>query len=277
MQVPKLVDTHAHMQFTDYNEDRVEVIQQALDIGIWIINAGSSLENSKEGIKLAEEYEQGVYTTVGIHPNEAGEDFNKEKMRLLALHPKCVAIGECGLEYPSRARLAEIGFSEIDNKETQAELFMHHINLSHETEKPLVIHCRDAYEDLYEILKKNENLLIKDRPALMHFFSGSVVDAKKFLELGCIFSFGGAVTFPPKPNQTDFISLIKMLPIQTIVLETDCPYVSPEPFRGKKNKPSYITYVAEKIAEIKGVNLQEIAEQTTKNALNFFAIDEVVR
>ena len=276
MQVPKLVDVHAHMQFADYNEDRIQVIQQAIDAGIWIINAGSNLENSKEGIKLAEEYEQGVYTTVGIHPNESGEGFNKEKMRLLALHPKCVAIGECGLEYSSRARLAEIGFSEIDNKEAQAELFTHHINLSHETKKPLVIHCRDAYKDLYEILKENENSLIKNRPALMHFFSGSVVEAENFLELGCVFSFGGAVTFPPKPNQTDFTSLIKILPMQAIVLETDSPYVSPEPFRGKRNKPSYITYVAEKIAEIKGVNLQEVEEQTTKNALNFFAIRETV-
>jgi len=275
--MPKLVDSHAHMQFTDYDEDRAQVIQRALDNGIWIVNAGSNLENSKIAIKLADEYKDGVYTTVGIHPSEVEEGFNKEKMRLMALHPKCVAIGECGLEYTSRVRLAEIGFSEIDNKEAQAELFIHHINLSHETSKPLVIHCRDAYEDLYEILKRNENLLIKDRPALMHFFSGNIAEAEKFLELGCIFSFGGAATFPPKPNQTDFISLIKILPMQAIVLETDCPYVAPEPFRGKRNEPSYITYVAEKIAEIKGISLQEIAEQTTENALKFFAINEVVR
>jgi len=265
--MPKLVDSHAHMQFADYDEDRAQVIQRALDDGIWIVNAGSNLENSKSAIKLADEYEDGVYATVGIHPSEAEEGFNKEKMRLMALHPKCVAIGECGLEYTSRIRLAEIGFSEMDNKEAQTELFTHHINLSHETNKPLVIHCRDAYEDLYEILKKNENLLIKDRPALMHFFSGTTADAEKFLELGCIFSFGGTVTFPPKPNQTDFTSLIKTLPIQAIVLETDCPYVAPEPFRGKRNEPSYITYVTEKIAEIKGVSLQEIADQTTENTV----------
>ena len=276
MQIPKLIDAHAHTQFVDYNEDRAQVIQRALDNGIWIVNAGSNLENSKIAIKLAEEYEKGVYATVGIHPSEAGEGFNKEKMRLLVSHPKCVAIGECGLEYPSRVRLAEIGFSEIDNKEEQVELLAHHINLSYETGKPLVIHCRNAYEDLYEILKKNENSLIKDRPALMHFFSGKIADAEKFLELGCIFSFGGAVTFPLKSNQTDFASLIKMLPIQAIVLETDCPYVSPEPFRGKRNEPLHITYVAEKIAEIKGVSLQEIAEQTTKNAIKFFAINEAV-
>ena len=275
--MPKLVDSHAHMQFADYDEDRAQVIQRALDEGIWIVNAGSNLENSKSAIKLADEYEDGVYATVGIHPSEAEEGFNKEKMRLLASHPKCVAIGECGLEYSSRVRLAEIGFSEMDNKEAQAELFTHHINLSHETNKPLVIHCRDAYEDLYEILKRSEGLLIKNRPALMHFFSGTTADAEKFLKLGCIFSFGGAVTFPPKPNQTDFISLIKMLPMQAIVLETDCPYVAPEPFRGKRNEPSYITYVAEKIAEIKGVSLQEITEQTTENALKFFAINEAVR
>jgi len=275
--MPKLVDSHAHMQFTDYDEDRAQVIQRALDGGIWIVNSGSNLENSKSVIKLADEYEDGVYATVGIHPSEVGEGFNKEKIRLMALHPKCVAIGECGLEYTSRVRLAEIGFSEIDNKEAQAELFTHHINLSHETKKPLVIHCRDAYEDLYEILKRNESLLIKNRPALMHFFSGNIAEAEKFLELGCIFSFGGAATFLPKPNQTDFISLIKMLPMQAIVLETDCPYVAPEPFRGKRNEPSYITYVAEKITEIKGISLQEIAEQTTENTLKFFAINEVVR
>ena len=137
--MPKLVDSHAHMQFTDYDEDRAQVIQRALDGGIWIVNSGSNLENSKSVIKLADEYEDGVYATVGIHPSEVGEGFNKEKIRLMALHPKCVAIGECGLEYTSRVRLAEIGFSEIDNKEAQAELFTHHINLSHETKKPLVI------------------------------------------------------------------------------------------------------------------------------------------
>ena len=262
---PRFIDVHAHIQFFAYDEDREKTIQRALGDGVWMINSGSNLTNSEDALKIAEEHEQGVYATVGIHPSEVIEGFNKEKMRLLALHPKCVAIGECGLEY----------FSDTTNQKLQEKLFIQHIDIAYTTKKPLIIHCRDAYDDLYKVLKTNQNKLITKRPALMHFFSGTQSDALKFLELGCVFSFGGAVTFDVKSGKTNFASIIKSLPIEAILLETDCPYVSPVPFRGKRNEPAYLVYVAEKIAEIKGLPVSTVAEITTENAIRFFAINKI--
>ncbi len=282
---PKLIDAHAHIQFSVYDIDRKEVIQRALKAGVWMVNTGSNLIDSEKAILLAEKYDKGVYATVGIHPSHAKnkykgddrrnvisdindsvdtEDFNEEKMRSLVKHSKCVAIGECGLEY----------FPDTINKSLQIELFIKHIELSYEIKKPLVIHCRDAYSDIYDILIKNQNKLINKTPALMHFFSGTENDALKFLELDCIFSFGGATTFPIKLGKTDFASLIKKIPLTSILLETDSPYVSPSPIRGKRNEPYYISYVADKIAEIKGVALEKVMKTTTDNAIKFFAINK---
>jgi len=272
---PKLVDAHAHTQFDDYNEDRDEVISRALGAGIWMVNAGADLENSKAAVELAEKYNEGVYATVGIHPSETSNfKFPISKLRDLAESPKCVAIGECGLEYSEKTTKKD--------KELQAELFLSQINLAKEVKKPLVIHCRDAYEDLYGILKENESALLPESPALMHFFSGTTEYADRFLEMGFVFSFGGAATFPPKPGKTslaegsprraDFASLIRRLPISAILLETDCPYVTPVPMRGQRNEPSYVVHAAKKVAELKDLSEEELAEETTKNALRFFAI-----
>jgi len=280
---PKLVDAHAHTQFDDYNEDRDEVISRALGAGIWMVNAGADLDNSKAAVELAEKYKEGVYATVGIHPSEKSADIHGrelwQKMESLAKREKCVAIGECGLEYSEKTTKKD--------KELQAELFLSQINLAKEVKKPLVIHCRDAYEDLYGILKENESALLPESPALMHFFSGTTEYADRFLEMGFVFSFGGAATFPPKPGKTslaegsprraDFASLIRRLPISAILLETDCPYVTPVPMRGQRNEPSYVVHAAKKVAELKDLSEEELAEETTKNALRFFAIDRASR
>jgi TatD DNase family protein len=301
------------MQFSSYDEDRSLVIQRALDAGIWMVNSGSNSITSEGAVKLAEKYKDGVYATVGIHPShttnnsqptthnsqlsknnpttnsqqlihnsqpidqnlqkeELGEDsgvedFDKEKMRALAAHPKCVAIGECGLEYFSD------DISEAE-KEGQREMFVSHINLSYEINKPLVIHCRNAYRDTADVLQENADKLITGRPGLMHFFSGTEDEAREFLEMGFVFSFGGATTFPYKPGRTDFASVIRMLPLRAILLETDCPYVAPAPFRGKRNEPLYVTEIAKKVAEIRDVSLSQLAEVTTDNAMKLFAIGE---
>ena len=273
---PRLIDSHAHAQFSDYDGDRDEVIGRALGAGIWMVNSGADLESSEKAVELAEKYDEGVYATVGIHPSEKSAKIHDRefwrKMEELAKRGKCVAVGECGLEYPPRRTEGEAGFSEANDKEEQAELFARHIKLASEAGKPLVIHCRDAYEDLHGILKENESQLIPDRPALMHFFSGTASDADRFLEMGFVFSFGGAATFPPKPGKADFSLLIKRLPIGAILLETDCPYVSPVPLRGQRNEPSFVVHVARKLAEIKGISEEEMAEATTENAIRFFAI-----
>ncbi|MFA4999143.1 MAG: TatD family hydrolase [Parcubacteria group bacterium] len=273
----KFVDSHAHVQFSEYDADRDEVIEKALNAGVWMVNSGSDLENSESAVKLAEKYESGVYATVGIHPSENSQltTYNSQvptlnsQLATLALSPKVVAIGECGLEY--------FPDTSGEEKESQAELFIDQIDLANKVGKPLVIHCRDAYEDLYRIIENNEGRLLNEFPALMHFFSGTPEDARKFLEMGFVFSFGGAATFPPKPNKTDFVSLVKELPLSSILLETDCPYVTPEPIRGKRNEPLFVTYVAEKLAEIRGIPSDELAEATTENALKFFAIEKASR
>jgi TatD DNase family protein len=292
---PKLIDSHAHTQFSDYDGDRREVIERALGAGIWMVNSGADMDSSEKAVKLAEQYKEGVYATVGVHPSEKSAKIHDRefwrKLGELAKSGKCVAVGECGLEY--------FPDTSADDKRLQAELFEYQINLANEIGKPLVVHCRDAYDDLYEILKKNGNKLIPERSALMHFFSGTVEYADRFLEMGFVFSFGGAATFTPKPGKTslaegpastslrgesptclaprrrraDFISLIKRLPIEAILIETDCPYVTPVPLRGQRNEPSFVVHVANKIAEIKGISEREAAEATTENALRFFAID----
>ncbi|MDD5098907.1 MAG: TatD family hydrolase [Candidatus Colwellbacteria bacterium] len=285
---PFIVDSHTHIQFSAYDEDRKEVLDRALEQNIWTINSGSNSVNSEAAVKLAESYEAGVYATVGIHPSHAAplrqgfagqgdeinedsgsESFNKEKMTRLAASKKVVAIGECGLEY----------FREYDAK-SQKELFTEHINFAYEVKKPLVIHCREAYADTYDILLANKDIL-SERGGLMHFFSGSVEDMAKFLDLGFYFSFGGAITFPSKvpasqslePGRTNFERLLRALPMDRILLETDAPYVAPQPYRGKRNEPAYIVEVARKVAEMKGITMEEAASATTDNALRLFAIE----
>lgn len=270
---PRLIDSHSHLQFSDYDKNRKTIIEESLLSNIWMVNTGSSIQTSKEAIDLSEQYESGVYATLGIHPSHIEEGFNHNKMLELARHEKCVAIGECGLEYFLQEQNGESYFNAI-NQKLQSEIFIKHIYLAHSVKKPLVIHCRDAYEDLYKIMQENINILLPRKPALMHFFAGSLNSAQKFLDMDFMFSFGGAITFPPKPHKTDFVSLIKKIPIESILLETDCPYVSPVPVRKEKNKPMFITYISQKIAEIKNMKEEEVAEITTNNAINFFAINQ---
>jgi len=270
---PIYFDVHTHLQFSAYDNDRAEVFNRAFNENIWMINSGSNSRNSEDAVKLAEKYERGIYATIGIHPSHAGPDnteiseesgteiFDEKKMTDLAMSPKVVAVGECGLEY----------FREYDAS-SQKRLFEEHVIFAGKIKKPLVIHCREAYGDTYDILVSHRNIL-NEKGGVMHFFSGTHEEAKKFLELGFYFSFGGAITFPKKKEGADFELLVKELPIDRILLETDAPYVAPVPYRGKRNEPSYVTEVAKKAAEIRGISIEELAEATTANALRIFAIE----
>lgn len=273
---PFLIDTHTHIQFSQYDLDREETIKRAIDANIWMINSGSNSLNSEAAVELAEKYNEGVYATVGIHPShtdksagslneESGYDnFDYEKLRELALNKKTLAIGECGLDYYRGGE---------SYKNDQAEAFLKQIELAHEVRKPLVIHCREAYQDAYEILtSKREELL--SEAGIMHFFSGTKEEAKKFLDLGFSFTFGGAITYPKsKSGGADYEELIKYLPFDRIMVETDAPYVSPVPYRGGRNEPLYVQKVAEKMGEMIGRSLEEAASQTTSNAGRIFAIN----
>lgn len=287
MKKPQLLDVHTHVQFHAYEEDGAEVIKRALDQKIWLVNVGTQKDTSAEAVRVANLYKEGVYATIGLHPihteksyhdekelgtwnfeprtGEKGfvsraEDFDYEYYKNLGQDKKVVAIGECGLDY-YRATSGK----RHETWKKQKNIFEKHIKLSHEIKKPLMIHCREAFSDLISILDSKFSILNSTKPGIIHFFSGTVDDAKRLLELGFSFSFGGVITFT-----RDYENQIKYIPLDRILLETDAPYVSPVPYRGKRNEPAYIVEIAKKLAELKGVTFNEVAEKTTENAFKIF-------
>lgn len=277
--MPKLIDVHTHTTFAAY-DDTEAVIKRALDNDIWIINVGTQRDTSRGTVEWAEKYKEGVYAAIGLHPihtdksyhdvkelggNESakeftsrGEVFDYDYYKKLGQSKKVVAIGECGLDY---YRLGE------ETKAKQYAAFEAQINLSHELQKPLMIHCRNAFKDLIDLLKVNSQLLNVDAPGVVHFFTGTVDDAKALMELGFSFSFGGVTTFT-----RDYDEVLKYVSLDRIVLETDAPYVTPAPHRGKRNEPSYLPFIAEAIGKVLGVSTDEVASRTTENAKKIFKI-----
>jgi TatD DNase family protein len=266
-----LFDSHTHVQFVAFKDDYQEVIKRALDCGIWLNNVGSQKATSEKAVRIAHDYNEGVYATVGFHPihvgggeedsqeeSSADEVFDYDFFKSLAVDPKVVAIGECGLDY---------FHLKNDTKNEQKDVFIKHIELAAEIKKPLMIHCRDAYPDLIEILRQERKRLSFDRPGISHFFTGNVADAELLLQMGFMFSFGGAITF-----SGNYDEVLRLIPIDRMLLETDAPYVAPIPFRGKRNEPLFVSYVADYIAKVKGVAPETAARQTTENALRVFAI-----
>ena len=201
---------------------------------------------------MAHQYDKGVYASVGLHPNDAAIDIDFSVFEKLARDEKVVGIGETGLDY--------FRTTEKDKQELQKESFMKHIELAQEVEKPLIIHCRNAHEDLLKLLKANSYKL-KAEPGVMHFFTGTKDDARAYLELGMYISFSGVITFAK-----EYEDLVRFVPLERIVVETDAPYAAPVPHRGKRNEPSFVRFTAGKIAELKGVSFEEVAEVTTRNA-----------
>ncbi|MDP3800261.1 MAG: TatD family hydrolase [bacterium] len=275
-QVPKLIDAHTHVQFVAYKDDRDEVIKRSLDAGVWMVNVGTQLDTSLEAIKLAEKYSEGVYATVGLHPvhtdksfhdqaelgeggvefTSRGEVFNYEEYKKLAVHPKVVAIGECGLDY----------YHSAESRKKQEEAFIKHIELAYEVKKPLMIHCRKAFEDLINVLRDNRHRL-QTVPGIIHFFSGDLKQATMLLDMGFYFTFGGVVTFT-----RDYDEIIKTVPINRLLLETDAPYVTPAPYRGQRNESVYVMEIAKKIGEIKNIDFEEVSHHTVENARSVFHI-----
>ncbi|MDP3991779.1 MAG: TatD family hydrolase [Candidatus Colwellbacteria bacterium] len=277
--MPKLIDAHTHVQFAAYDNDWKEVIDRSLAQNTWLVNVGTQKDTSAKAVEIAEKYSEGVYATVGLHPihtekshhdsqelgnneeakgfSSRGEGFDYEYYKGLNQNEKVVAVGECGLDY---YRLTE------ETKEKQAEVFEAQINLAAEIKKPLMIHCRQAYSDLINILN-NQKPILGNPSGIIHFFSGTKENAKELLNLGFYFSFGGVVTFV-----RDYDEVIKSVGLDKIVLETDAPYVTPVPHRGKRNEPAYVKYVAEKLAEILGKDSEEVAAKTTQNACDVLKI-----
>lgn len=263
---PKIFDIHSHLNFPDFNKDREEVIKRMQENNTWTICVGADRKTSQECVELAEKYEN-IFASVGIHPTEETEfplGNSVSKLRQLAQHPKVVAIGECGLDY-----------YRIQNKELrikQQDLFKKQIELALEFNKPLIIHCRDAHDDLIVILKARlavgqaESYKLKaNLRGNIHFFSGTWEQAQKYFDLGFTISFAGPITFS---NQYD--EIIKNAPMDKIMIETDAPFATPAPYRGKRNEPIYAIEMAKKIAEVKNITVEEILTATTANALKLF-------
>ena len=279
MNQPKLVDIHSHLNFNAFKDDADEVIRRTLEGGAWTILVGSQIDTSRRAISYAEKYPEGIYAAVGLHPIhlvemevdkdeiDAGEgvsgfhtrkeEFDYDIYKKLAEHQKVVAIGECGLDYYR-------GRNDEWIKKKQAEVFRKQVMLARDVKKPLMIHCRNAYEDLLTILRDEKAGEIGGD---IHFFSGPWEIAKQFLDLGFYLSFTGVITFA-----RDYDEVIKKAPMDRIMIETDAPYVSPVPYRGKRNEPLYVRATAERIAELKELPFDEVAAATTKNALRLFRL-----
>mgnify|MGYP000893273638 CR=1 FL=1 len=251
-----LIDTHVHLNSTEFKDNVDEVINRALDqdVNIMIV-VGFDHKTNLKAIELAERY-PFLYATVGYHPTEAKtiteQDFVLLQEQLQ--HKKVVGIGECGLDF----------YWDKEHVTEQVQVFKRHIELSLELDKPLVIHMRDASEATFNVLKEYKGL-----KGIMHSYSGSAEMVSQFIELGLLISLGGPVTFKNghKPKQVALV-----VPLDKLLIETDSPYLSPHPFRGKTNEPARVTLVAEEIAKIKQVSFEKIAQETTNNALHLFRI-----
>src|SRR3989344_2372040 len=260
-----LFDSHSHLHFRQFDNDREEIIKKLRNFDIKTINVGTDFKESEKAIVLAKKYPDFMCASIGLHPNDnLKENFDADKYRELAKNEKVVAIGECGLDYFRSPSETEI--------KRQKEIFIKQIELAKELNKPMIFHCRpsvgtqDAYEDAVEILKY-ENLNILNGNGVAHFFSGSKETAEKFLDLGFYISFAGPITFA-----SEYREVVKFVPIGKILLETDAPFAAPAPYRGRRNEPAYVEFVARKIAEWKRLSFEAVAQHTVENTEKLFQI-----
>ena len=252
----KLIDSHGHINDEKF-DDVEDVIKRAEETGLEaMICASCNLSSSETAVNFANGHKI-VYANVGFHPENVDEFDEKSfsEIEKLTKNEKVVAIGEIGLDY----------YWTKENKEKQKEVFVAQIELANKLGLPVVVHCRDAMGDMLEILEKHP----LKKPSLMHCYGGSIESAKELMKLGFSFSFGGLVTFK---NAKNVVEVVANLPIEKILLETDCPYMCPEPFRGQRNEPRNVIYVADALARIKNLPIEEVAAVTTENAKRLFGI-----
>jgi TatD DNase family protein len=279
-----LFDTHAHVNFNAFRDDADEVLRRALDAGISVVNVGSQLSTSRRAVEYARKYAgEPVYAAVGLHPIQlkkrsfkhrddendwelpateirtAGEEFDYGSYLELARDPGTVAIGEVGLDYHH--------FEEGDDtdamKEEQKRTLSEFIRLANDVGKPVILHCWDAYPDLLELLDEH----MPEKRGVVHSFIGSYKTARKFIERGFMIGVNGIATYSESYDR-----LIRETPLESIVIETDCPYLAPGEHKGERNEPLLVRLVAEKVAAVKGVSYDEVAEKTTENAKRLFGL-----
>lgn len=252
-----LIDTHSHIDMPDFESDLDSIINNAINADVKKIVIPSVDVNSFEKvINLSNKYDE-IYCALGIHPSEAqkAKDEDFEKIMELSEYKKVVAIGECGLDY----------YWDKTFIEEQKKVFLKQIEIANSLKKALIVHDREAHKDCFDILNQN----VKDIPVVMHCFSGSLEFANECIKKGFYIALGGVVTFK---NAKKAHEIAKNIPLEYLLLETDAPYLTPEPYRGKRNEPAYIKLIATRIAELRGCSLEDIAQATTQNARKVFGV-----
>lgn len=272
-----IIDTHSHVQFHAFKDDRDEVVKKTLAQDIWMINVGTKFQTSQEAVLLAEKYDTGVFAAIGLHPmyaaaefmkvrHDASEEeslvleteFDKEKYRVLATSKKVVAIGEIGLDYYYKpktvTKLAEF-------KEKQKQIFLQQLDLATELNLPVILHCRMAHDDVIKILQSR-----REKRGVIHCFTGTLQQAQKYIALGFYIGINGIIF------KFDIDNVIKNISLESILLETDCPYLTPPQEASKRNEPIFIKHTIQKIADLKNVSFDQVCEVTTQNAKKLFNI-----
>ena len=250
----RLIDCHCHLTDEAFDDDRLFIINDLSNFAIkGIINPATNIEDSKKTISLAEKFDN-FYPMVGIHPEEVDQikDKDLEELEILAKNDKVVAIGEIGLDY----------YWKDDNKDRQKEIFIHQLDLARKLDLPAVIHVREAKDDVIEILKDYTDLKIQ-----IHCFSDDLKTLNTYMDMGFYISIGGVVTFA---NGTNEHVAARNVPIERLMLETDSPYLTPEPYRGLRNDPRRVVEVARKVAELRDMKMDKLAKRTYKNTVEFF-------
>ncbi|MEW6616258.1 MAG: TatD family hydrolase [Thermodesulfobacteriota bacterium] len=252
-----LVDSHAHLDLPEFDNDRSEVIKRAKESGIdYILTIGINSESCSEAIELADSYDF-IYASIGIHPHDA-KDINENTytvLKSLANNKKVVAFGEIGLDL----------YRNLSPKGIQIKRFREQINLANELKLPVIIHNRNAHKETLEILKEEG---ARNLGGIIHCFSGDYSMAKSCIDMGFYISIPGTITFP---KAVELREIVKKLSLSKILIETDCPFLTPVPYRGKRNEPSFVRYVAEMIASLKDTSFEEVAEITSQNFRTLFA------
>ena len=251
-----LIDSHAHLEMEQFDNDRKEVIERACPAGVeHIRTVGTNPAFGEKAISIAKQY-KNIFVSLGIHPHEAAtaDDKSLAQMADFARQPEVVAYGEIGLDF----------FRNLSPREKQIEVFSRQLEIARDLSLPVVIHDRDAHEQVLQLVRSSGV-----QRGVFHCFSGDYALAQKCLDLGFYLSIPGTVTFDKAVKISD---VVKKVPLEFLLLETDCPFLTPVPYRGRRNEPSFIIHMAKKVAQIKSLRWEDVADTTTRNALNLFRL-----